>query len=57
MEEETEAEKSSPAKSEEASRRRARRLLRAELRRPEQAVVAGEGPVARGCECSVRDTE
>ena len=40
-----------------AARRRARKLLQAELRRPEQAVVAGEGPVARGRECPVRDTE
>lgn len=46
MEEETEAEKSSPEKSEEAS----------QGRDAEQAVVTGEGPVARGRECPVRDT-
>lgn len=40
-----------------AAQRRARKLLKAEVRLPEQALVTGEGLVARGHECPVRDTE
>lgn len=40
-----------------AAWRRARRLLKAEVRQPEQALVTGEGLVARGHECPLRDTE